>query len=81
MMHNTHNTNRRLLSVLAPLPYTGIPKHTIIMGKRGNELGQLSKEEYDAHESRGSSQPAVGEGFTKASDDQLAKRRMFRSSE
>jgi hypothetical protein len=51
------------------------------MGKRGNELGQLSKEDYDAHEARGS-QPAAREGgFTKASEDQLAKRRMFRTSE
>jgi hypothetical protein len=48
------------------------------MGKRGNENSQLSKEEYDALES-GSGTP-TGDGFSKADNDVIGRRRIVRTS-
>ena len=49
------------------------------MGKRGNENAQLSKEEYDALEARGSSRLS-NDAFSKASEETLQKRRIVKSN-
>mmetsp|Transcript_19788 Transcript_19788/g.30547 ORF Transcript_19788/g.30547 Transcript_19788/m.30547 type:complete len:437 (-) Transcript_19788:136-1446(-) len=49
------------------------------MGKRGNDQGQLSKEEYDAMESRGSGDAPTG-SFARASQAQLTRRKIFKVS-
>jgi hypothetical protein len=48
------------------------------MGKRGNDNAQLSKEDYDALESRESSGDGLKQGFSRASEEELSKRRIIR---
>jgi NUP50 (Nucleoporin 50 kDa) len=50
------------------------------MGKRGNENAQLSKEDYDALENKGSSSDGLQQGFSRASQEELATRRIVRST-
>jgi hypothetical protein len=51
------------------------------MGKRGNENSQMRREDYDALESRGSSGPAAGgSGFSRATPEEMATRRIIRRS-
>ena len=50
-------------------------------GKRGNETAQMSKEEYEAHEARRTSDGdgVVTQGFTRASAEVLQQRRVVRA--
>jgi hypothetical protein len=52
------------------------------MVKRGNEHSQLSREEYEALEARGSGNKASedNEKFSKASPDTLGQRRIVKSA-
>jgi hypothetical protein len=48
------------------------------MSKRGNDLSQLSKEEYEAAMAGGDSSAGSG-GFVKASTEVLGRRKILRS--